>query len=548
MAETINKMDSRLLRDFFAGGCNNLSANKEVVNSLNVFPVPDGDTGINMYLTISSAMRQIEGKKYTSCGPLAQDFSMGALLGARGNSGVILSQIMRGLFLAIGSKDELTPADLAAAFQKGVDLSYKSVMKPVEGTILTVFREFTAAAVKAAEAGADIIGVVEAGLEEGHVALKNTPNLLPPLKEAGVVDAGGKGLLVIMEGGLRALNGEIVSAGSDANVGFGGDFEDHEPDIEFAYDTQLLVKGENLPLDVIREHIAMDPPGDCLLVVGTEEVIKIHYHTNYPWKVLEYCSKFGTIHDIVIENMRDQAHELINHDPDFALSNAKPAIEDIPACKTGVIAVCAGDGLEEIFRDMGAAVISGGQTMNPSAADLLDAIEKINAEEVVLLPNNSNIVLTAQQAQKMAEKPVYVVPSKYVTQGISALLNYDPEATGEDNYAAMMELIGGCVSGEVTYAVRDTKFSGFEIAENDILAMKNGDLVACGQEVEPTVLELVEKMVSDEHGIISLFYGHTVDEQEAVALATKLEEIYPDLDVEYHYGGQPLYHYLISVE
>lgn len=565
MTDQVRELNADLLVRFLKGGSDYLGKHKEAVNALNVFPVPDGDTGINMHLTVNSAVKNILGKNYKNVADLGADFAMGALMGARGNSGVILSQIFRGFSQSLAGKERIDAVDFAEALQKGVDLSYKSVMKPVEGTILTVYRYFAKEARKRAKHGGDIIALLEQALLAGEKALANTPNLLPVLKEAGVVDAGGKGLLVILEGGMRALKGEEIAALEDVPAAVVGAQADQQAagDLEFVFCTQLLIKGRKLPIDQIRDHLAQDPPGDSLLVVGTEEVVKIHFHNNQPWKVLQYCAQFGTLHDISIENMADQAEHKttaasmqeialeqgpIKSEP--AVAAPEPPAARPEPCATAVVAVCAGDGLAEIFASMGALVITGGQTMNPSAEDLLKAIKDSNGEEVVLLPNNSNIILTAQQAQKLTDKPVYVVPSKYVTQGIAAMLPYDKNADGASNAAAMQEAIEAGVNCELTYAVRESKVNGFEIQPNDILALENGKIVAVGKELEPTLFELLDGVVaaSDDYSMISFFYGNDMSEQQAAALAEQLEERYPDYDLEYHYGGQPLYYMLLSVE
>ena len=548
MTARTKELNAAGLSCFLQGGCDFLARHKEEVNDLNVFPVPDGDTGINMYLTINSAAKNIAGREYVGVGELGADFAMGALMGARGNSGVILSQIFRGFSQSMSGKKTLAATDLAQALQKGVDLSYKSVMKPVEGTILTVFREFAAAAAKKAKPGADIIEMLRYALGEGQKALDATPALLPVLKEAGVVDAGGQGLLLIMEGGLKALAGESIEVFAPAQSQTGESSSETPPaaaEIEYTFDIQLLIKGQDIPLEQIRGRLSKTPPGDCLLVVGTPEVVKIHFHSNLPWQVLEYAAHFGSLHDIVIENMRDQQEHFIGED------KAAPSQITEP-CATTVIAVCSGEGLTEVFSSMGATVISGGQSMNPSAEDLLTAIAAAVGREVVLLPNNSNIILTAQQAVKLADKPTLVAPSKYVTQGVSALLCYDKNKSAQENAAAMSAAIQQGISLEVTYAVRSSKYNGFNIKPNDILGLKDGEIVTTGKKLLPTALKLVEKALTDieaaDYSIISFFYGHDMTEKDAAELAAELEKRWPDFDIEYHPGGQPLYYLLMSIE
>ena len=543
-------MNAALLACFLQGGCDFLGRHKEEVNALNVFPVPDGDTGINMYLTINSAAKNIAGRAYSGVGELGADFAMGALMGARGNSGVILSQILRGFTQSFSGKKVLNAADFAQALQKGVDLSYKSVMKPVEGTILTVFREFALAATKKSQPGTAIIEMLRYALAEGQKALDATPALLPVLKEAGVVDAGGKGLLLIMEGGLRALTGESgeepVKDQPNTVISSAAEVSEKAAEIEFAFDIQLLIKGKKIPLEQIREHLSQTPPGDCLLVVGDEDIVKIHFHSDLPWQVLEYASRFGSLHDIVIENMRDQHEQFAGCGSHGApLPTAEP-------CATAVIAVCSGEGLTEIFTSMGAIVIPGGQSMNPSAEDLLTAITSATSREVVLLPNNRNIILTAEQAVKLADKPTLVVASKFVTQGVSALLCYDKNHSASQNAANMSSTIKQGVSLEVTYAVRESKYNGFNIKPHDILGLKNGEIAATGKKLLPTALKLVELALAEkknsDYSIISFFYGHDMKKEDATALAGELEKRWPDFDIEYHFGGQPLYYLLMSIE
>ncbi len=566
MSKQIERMDGARLAAFFRHGSDYLGQHKEAINALNVFPVPDGDTGINMYLTVSSAGAKLpQDPAGIPVGKIAADFAQGTLMGARGNSGVILSQIFRGLASSLAGKDSAGPAELAAALQKGSDIAYKSVMKPVEGTILTVYREFAAAALRAAEKKADILEMLGQALKAGEKALANTPNLLPVLKEAGVVDAGGKGLLCFMEGGLAGLaEGRLpirvpTAAPAPVTPAPAAKIPPQEAAAEeaiaFTYCTQLLVKGEHLPIDQIRERLSQDPPGDSLLVVGDESLIKIHFHNNHPGQVLEYCAGFGSLHDIIIDNMRDQHHQTIidaAEAEEAATAQAAPAWT-LPAAtpvRCGVVAVCVGEGLAGIYEDLGAQVISGGQTMNPSAEDLVQAVEECPGAEVVILPNNSNIILTAGQVQYLTEKKVCIVPSKFVTQGLTAMLRFNPEHDAEQNAAAMEKAGQKVLNGELTYAVRDTRYNGFEIKSGDILGLFQGEIVATGQDLGQTFQQLIAKMVgeAEEPELLSLFYGHDVDAEQAEALAGQAAEACPDLDVETHFGGQPLYYFLIAVE
>jgi len=568
MGSNTTLVNAALLGKFLQGGSEYLGVHKEEINALNVFPVPDGDTGINMYLTVSSAANKIsEESMANGVGKVAGDFAFGALMGARGNSGVILSQMFRGFSLALAGKTECTAEDLAEAMKKGVDLSYKSIMKPVEGTILTVFRELTAAAQAAAAKGAGLHEMIESAIEAGDKALENTPNQLPVLKEAGVVDAGGAGLLSFMRGGLMATeSGEHKIADfqtrssslpdSSMTVEPGPAFSMDEistANIEFVYCTQLLIKGENMPIDEIRDHLSQDPPGDSLLVVGDESIIKIHFHNNHPGQVLEYCSRFGTLHDIIIDNMVDQHHETIaaqNASGQKPL-NGQSTTEALPLdAPCGVVAVCAGEGMDTIFTELGAAVISGGQTMNPSAEDILTAVENLPAAEIVILPNNSNIFLAADQVKSLTKKKIAVIHSKFVTQGLTAMLEFDPEKDAKTNSANMSRALEHVINGEITYAIRPAKYNGFNIKEGDILALMDGEIIANGKSLDKMLTKLVKKMVESADGseIISLYRGQDIEEGEAQVLADVLADKFPDHEVELYYGGQPLYYFLLSVE
>ncbi|MEG1661716.1 MAG: DAK2 domain-containing protein, partial [Clostridiales bacterium] len=515
MTVKITELTAGLWADMVQSGCALLGNNKEAVNALNVFPVPDGDTGINMYLTVGSAVKNIQGRGGKGVGEIAGDFAMGALMGARGNSGVILSQMFRGFSQSLIGKTTVDARAWAAALQRGVDLSYKSVMKPVEGTMLTVFKAYAAGAVKAAEDSDDMIAVLTAAEASGLKMLAETQYMLPALTEAGVVDAGGKGLLYFLAGCLLSLQGQpVVAADGSVPVATGAmpEFKG-EQNIEFTYCTQLLIKGSELPVEKIRKHLSKTPPGDSLLVVGDENVIKIHFHNNHPGQVLEYCSGFGSIHDIIIDNMRDQHHQNMLEQAANGAA-AAPALSVAAAAekpaRAGVIAVCSGEGMRAVFESLGAKVISGGQTMNPSAEDLVNAVNQSPAAEVILLPNNSNIILTAQQAKKLTKKPVQVVETKYITQGIAAMLPFNCEDSAGDNAVAMGEAFQDIVSGELTFAVRPAKYNGFEIATGDILGLKNGKIVGCGQDIRETLLDLLHKMLDDvpDSSLISLFYGN----------------------------------------
>lgn len=530
----LTELTATSLIQFFSGGCSFLTENKDSVDALNVFPVPDGDTGTNMSLTMNSAVKGISGLK--SVQEVVNAVSTGALMGARGNSGVILSQLFRGFAQGAGKKKALSANDFAYALQKGVELAYKSVMKPVEGTILTVSKAVANGSVEKAKTTNDIKEVLLFSLQEGQKALANTPNQLPVLKQAGVVDAGGKGFLMIIEGGLKALIGELAfnqvpvpeKPAPETRMADLGD-------ITFQYCTEVIIKGDNLPLEEIKAFL--EDKGDSLLVVGTEQLIKIHVHTNHPGAVLECAVSYGTLHDIKIDNMKEQHRETLAFNDQA----------DMVDC--AVVAVAAGEGLAQIFTSLGAAkIISGGQTMNPSAEDLVKAINSVRAKQVVVLPNNSNIVLTAQQAQSLANKPVGVVPTKSLPEGLAAMLAFEEGHPMEKNVAKMTKEFAHVKTGEVTFAVRESSYSGLEIKEGDILGLFNGEIKVLGQDINEVVQKLIGTMVGPSDELITLFFGNNVSNEEAERLSEKLAESFPDLEVETHYGGQPLYYYLISIE
>lgn len=532
----LSELTAASLIEFYIGGCSFLAANKEIVNALNVFPVPDGDTGTNMSLTMNSAVKELSG--LDSVTKVANAVSTGSLMGARGNSGVILSQLFRGFAQGVGEKKTLFANDFAFALQRGVDLAYKSVMKPVEGTILTVSKAVANAAIKQARQNKDIIEVLSYALLQGQVALNNTPNQLAVLKQAGVVDAGGKGFLFIIEGGLKALQGEKIN---DIQVSVSKDIREEQKSsdsqqIAFQYCTEFIIKGDKLSSELIREKIRNK--GDSLLVVGADGLIKVHIHTNHPGEILEYAVAMGTIHDIKIDNMKDQHQDY----PPLA----EPEPDDV---NCAVVTVAAGDGLAEIFTSLGAdRVINGGQTMNPSAEDLVNAIKDVSAREVIILPNNSNIILTAKQAQSLSHKPVQVVPTKFFVQGLAAMLAFEKDETSGKNAEKMAKAFTHVKAGEVTYAVRNSSYDNMVINEGDILGLTNGSIKVIGQDINKVVLDLLLELVDEENELITLFYGKDVSKDSTQELSEKIKTNFPDLDVDIHFGGQPLYYYLISVE
>lgn len=538
------------LANFFIGGSAYLSANKEQVNALNVFPVPDGDTGTNMGLTMSSAVKNIKG--LTNAGEVAAAVAKGALMGARGNSGVITSQILRGFSTGMDSKEDVSALDFAEAMQSGVELAYKSVMRPVEGTILTVSKAMAHKAVAEAAEGVSVAQLIEDIIAAGKVALDNTPNQLPQLKAAGVVDAGGQGLLCIFEGGLKALRGEeftmqdLAPDKPDFTAETSADVDD-KSDLKYHYCTEFFIHGKNIDVDKIRKHLA--DMGDSQVIVGNEELVKTHIHTDNPGNVLAYAIQFGSLHDLKIENMKDQHRETIFTKEEIEAAKAEEIAPAEVEYNCGVVAVAGGAGLVQIYKEMGVAqIISGGQTMNPSAEDIINAINKTPANEIIILPNNSNIILAAQQAQKLVEKPVYIVETKYMLQGISAMMGYNPDLSGEENMTAMTESFQYTKTAGITYAVRDSHFGDREIHKDDILGLVAKDIAAVTDTIEEAVLAVLEQIVDEESGLITMLYGEDVKAEDAEAVAAAVQEKYADLDVEMQMGGQSVYYYLISVE
>jgi hypothetical protein len=546
--------DGRTLIDAFASGVAWLGENKSMVDSLNVFPVPDGDTGTNMYLTVSAALKEAQKSRASSVGEVADAIAIGSLMGARGNSGVIFSQLMRGFAKRLHGLAVAAPSDVAAAFSEAANVAYKAVMKPVEGTILTVARMGARAALQAARDGRDVQGVLDEAIRQGEITLSKTPDMLPTLKEAGVVDAGGKGLVVFMQGFAMGLRGEAVSSVAQGQAPVDAPVVPRpaQEEIKFRYCTEFIIKGDHLDPDAVRSSILSAAEGDSMLVVGNENTVKVHVHTNWPGRVLETCIAYGSLHEIDIDNMEDQHEEFESMGdssrPQAATQSPAPSIvRDV-----GVIAVAAGDGVERILKSLGAdIVVTGGQTMNPSIQDIADAVHAARAREVIVLPNNGNVVLTARQASgvpDLANIRVHVVPSKTVPQGLAALLAMSPSASVSENIEKMSEAIGKVKTGEITYAVRDSAANGLTIREHDIIGLFDGDLKAVGQDISRVASSLFSQMHSAEDEIATILYGSGISGEDAEALASGLQRQYPDVEFEVQYGGQPLYYYLISVE
>ena len=541
----IQYIDGKNLRDMLVSGANNLQNHRDLVDKLNVFPVPDGDTGTNMSLTISYAMKELSKVENNDITQIGKAVSKGSLMGARGNSGVILSQIIRGIAKSIEGKDKLSSEDLARALKNGSDTAYKAVIKPIEGTILTVVRESGEFAIKASKKESDILKFLEAVIKEASASLERTPELLKNLKEAGVVDSGGKGLVLIYEGMYEALKGNPINV-KDANsnqvqtVQTGSNSVQTE-DIKFCYCTEFILESDTVSDTTIRD--IMLGYGDSLAVVGDEGIIKVHVHTNDPGLVLQEALKHGQLVTIKIENMKVQHENTLVENADIEMA---PAAEEK---EYGFIATSMGDGLAKIFKDFGVDyIIEGGQTMNPSTEDFMNAINKINAKNIFVFPNNSNIIMAANQAKEISEKNIVVIPTKNTPQGFTALVNFNAEASVEENEQALMESLGFVKSGQVTYAVRDTVMNDIDVKEGNIIGIAEGKLLSAGEGVDEITTNLVEKLVDEDTAIVTLFYGEDVSEESANELRDLLEEKFEDIDVELYYGGQPLYYYLISVE
>ena len=539
-------------------GARHLSQNANVVDALNVFPVPDGDTGTNMNLSMTSGAKEVEQIDAANIGKVAQSLSRGLLMGARGNSGVILSQLFRGFGKSIEQKSEINAKEFAAAFQAGVDTAYKAVMKPVEGTILTVAKDAAKKAVLTAQTETDIIKVMEAVVNEAEASLERTPELLPVLKEVGVVDSGGKGLLYVYEGFLASLKGEKLSEKAAALPSLDDlvSAEHHKnaqshmntEDIEFGYCTEFMVKLDsgkrNFNEDAFRQDLSGF--GDSLLVVSDENIAKVHIHAEYPGEVMTYAQKYGSLINMKIENMREQHSAILSQNK----QETAPA-EKAPADKQpyGIVTVAMGEGIAELFESIGATkVIEGGQTMNPSTEDIVQAIKDANADTVVILPNNSNIVMAANQAADVAGQHVIVIPTKTVPQGMAALLAFNPALGADENEAAMLGAIGEVKSGQITYAVRDTNIDGIDIKKGDFMGILNGKIVETASDQLAAAKKLLAGMIDEDSEIVTVIKGEDAPEEEAEELAAFISETYEDVEVEVHDGKQPLYSYILAVE
>ncbi|HDE6586033.1 TPA: fatty acid kinase catalytic subunit FakA [Staphylococcus aureus] len=547
----ISKINGKLFADMIIQGAQNLSNNADLVDSLNVYPVPDGDTGTNMNLTMTSGREEVENNLSKNIGELGKTFSKGLLMGARGNSGVILSQLFRGFCKNIESESEINSKLLAESFQAGVETAYKAVMKPVEGTILTVAKDAAQAAVEKANNTEDCIELMEYIIVKANESLENTPNLLAVLKEVGVVDSGGKGLLCVYEGFLKALKGEKVEAkvakiDKDEFVHDEHDFHGviNTEDIIYGYCTEMMVRfGKNKKaFDEQEFRQDMSQFGDSLLVINDEEIVKVHVHTEHPGKVFNYGQQYGELITLKVENMREQHREVIRKEQ----HTAKPKMETV---ETAIITISMGEGISEIFKSMGAThIISGGQTMNPSTEDIVKVIEQSKCKRAIILPNNKNILMASEQAASIVDAEAVVIPTKSIPQGISALFQYDVDATLEENKAQMADSVNNVKSGSLTYAVRDTKIDGVEIKKDAFMGLIEDKIVSSQSDQLTTVTELLNEMLAEDSEILTVIIGQDAEQEVTDNMINWIEEQYPDVEVEVHEGGQPIYQYFFSVE
>lgn len=564
----MNTIDAKLLQKAFLAGASSLEAKKEWINELNVFPVPDGDTGTNMTLTIMSAAKEVAAIENPTIDALAKAISSGSLRGARGNSGVILSQLFRGFTKEIKGVQQIDTMTLANAFVRGTETAYKAVMKPKEGTILTVARGMSDKAAVLAEQTDDILEFCEKVIEEGDYVLSQTPEMLPVLKQAGVVDSGGQGLMQVLKGCLDGLQGKEVSltverapkpsSGEAASVPMDKSQID-TADIKFGYCTEFIINTEKefTDEDECSFKAYLEELGDSIVVVADEDVVKVHVHTNHPGLAFEKALTYGSLSRMKIDNMREEHQERLIQDAEkvAAQQKAKDKAEEAakagePRKPFGFIAVSVGEGLREIFKGIGADyLIEGGQTMNPSTEDILNAVDRVNADTIFVLPNNKNIILAAEQAMHLVEdKTIIVVPSKTVPQGITALINFMPDLSAEENLENMKTEMERVKTSQITYAVRTTNIDGMDIREGDIMAIGDQGMLAVDKSIPQAALKALEAMIDEESELVTIYYGADVSEEDAKELLTQANEQFPNMEIELQNGGQPVYYYMISVE
>lgn len=559
----ITSINAEVLAKMFLAGAKNLDAKKEWINELNVFPVPDGDTGTNMSMTIMSAAKEVSALSDPTMKELAKAISSGSLRGARGNSGVILSQLFRGFCKVIQEYDEVDVNVLCEAVQRAVETAYKAVMKPKEGTILTVAKGAANKALELSEETDDLVFFCDEVIKEADLVLSQTPDMLPVLKQAGVVDSGGQGLMQVLKGAFDSLTGkEIDYTIADAKEGSGivKVSAQTEAEIKFGYCTEfIIVLKRPLSDKEERDYKAfLESIGDSIVVVADDEIVKTHVHTNDPGLAIQEALKHGSLSKIKIDNMREEHQEKLIKDAEKAAaeqkneasSNENESSSEQPKKNMGFIAVSIGEGMNEIFRGLGADyIIEGGQTMNPSTEDMLTAIEHVNADHIFILPNNKNIIMAANQAATLVEdKEILVIPTKTIPQGITALVNFIPEHTAEENKEGMLEEIALVKTGQVTYAVRDTEIDGKEIKQDDFMGIGDKSILSVGQDLKAVTLEMTDAMIDEDSAIVSIYYGSDATEENAKELQAEIEEKHPDIEVEVNEGGQPIYYYVISVE
>ena len=563
----ITSINSKLLARMFLAGAKNLDLKKDWINELNVFPVPDGDTGTNMTMTIMSAAKEVSSLTNPTMAELAKAISSGSLRGARGNSGVILSQLFRGFCKVIKEYDEIDVTILCEACQKAVETAYKAVMKPKEGTILTVAKGAAEKALELSDETEDVVTFVEEVIKQAEYVLDQTPEMLPVLKQAGVVDSGGQGLVQVLKGAYDALIGKEIDytiEGAPTGAAPAKISAETEAEIKFGYCTEFIIV-LNAPMSDNEEHAYkafLESIGDSIVVVADDEIVKTHVHTNDPGLALQKALTFGSLSKIKIDNMREEHQEKLIKDSQklaaqqkaeeeaYEAAQADEKINNMPAKEMGFVSVSIGEGMNEVFRGLGVDyLIEGGQTMNPSTEDMLNAIEHVNAKTVFILPNNKNIIMAANQAVDLVEdKQIIVIPTKTIPQGITALVNYIPDHSAEENKEQMMAEIENVKTGQVTYAVRDTEIDGKTIKQNDFMGIGDKSILSVGTDLRATTLEMVDAMVDEDSAIVSIYFGSDSDEDSANELAAAIEEKYPDVEVEVNDGGQPIYYYVISVE
>lgn len=563
----ITSINSKLLARMFLAGAKNLDSKKDWINELNVFPVPDGDTGTNMTMTIMSAAKEVSSLTEPTMAELAKAISSGSLRGARGNSGVILSQLFRGFCKVIKEYDEIDVTILCEACQKAVETAYKAVMKPKEGTILTVAKGAAEKALELSDETEDVVTFVEEVIKQAEYVLDQTPEMLPVLKQAGVVDSGGQGLVQVLKGAYDALIGKEIDytiEGAPTGAAPAKISAETEAEIKFGYCTEFIIV-LNAPMSDNEEHAYkafLESIGDSIVVVADDEIVKTHVHTNDPGLALQKALTFGSLSKIKIDNMREEHQEKLIKDSQKLAAQQKAEEEayeaaqsdektnNMPAKEMGFVSVSIGEGMNEVFRGLGVDyLIEGGQTMNPSTEDMLNAIEHVNAKTVFILPNNKNIIMAANQAVDLVEdKQIIVIPTKTIPQGVTALVNYIPDHSAEENKEQMMAEIENVKTGQVTYAVRDTEIDGKTIKQNDFMGIGDKSILSVGTDLKATTLEMVDAMVDEESAIVSIYFGSDSDEDSANELAAAIEEKYPDVEVEVNDGGQPIYYYVISVE